>query len=113
MGIYGQDAVYACASSCTEDPACAVWTVTQDHVCWHGSMGSSCHSRDNEVEPSPLAGQRMQHGNVRVLRTLLSMQVYGLQHEQTVESWTTEESIAHCQRLCYSSIDCHYWQYGP
>lgn len=110
--IYGEDPTYSCASSCTEDPACAVWRMSTDHQCWHGTVGSSC-AIDSEDEPAPLAAQRMQHGNVRVLRTLLTMEVFGLQHEETVETWTAEESISHCQRLCHSSIDCHYWQYGP
>lgn len=109
--VYGEDPTYSCASSCTEAPACAVWKMSSDHQCWHGVVGSSC-AVDSDDEEEPLAAQRIQHGNVRVLRTLLLMEVFGLQHEEMAEILSTEESISHCKALCYSSIDCHYWQYG-
>jgi len=111
----------ACGAQCKADPECIVWQwVNQtngDLECWsgnevHGCVGRSAKPGDaSAFKNQLLAGQRLQHGNVKVLNTSKGVQVMGLKkYEET--SGTEAEHITRCRLACHSDVTCGVWQYG-
>lgn len=103
-----------CEESCLMDPLCAVWSEvlenTSDSQCWQGVMGNGCL---NTANPGASRAQRIMHGSYRVLKTLVGMQVNGLELMFDTTTVTPEtEAIKHCRYYCIGSLACQYWQYS-
>jgi len=97
-----------CAAMCTDDVLCAVWQYTDAGHCWWGQGNCDAQGSGAHV----VAGQRIQHGTVTVLSSLLDMQLMGLLHIGLFSSGEQQDHIRRCRGLCYSDTLCRYWQYG-
>jgi len=111
----------ACGAQCKDDPECIVWQwVNQtngDLECWsgnevHGCVGRSAKPGDaSAFKNQLLGGQKLQHGNVKVLNSSIGVQVMNLK-KYVETSGTTAEQIARCRLACHSDVTCSVWQYG-
>eukprot|EP00929_Paragymnodinium_shiwhaense_P034334 TRINITY_DN18704_c0_g1_i2.p1 TRINITY_DN18704_c0_g1~~TRINITY_DN18704_c0_g1_i2.p1 ORF type:complete len:368 (+),score=33.98 TRINITY_DN18704_c0_g1_i2:71-1174(+) len=102
----------ACGTNCRNDPQCAVWIYTSKGgapSCYSGYATSCDNGLPADVKV--LAGQRLQHGRIHILRNITDFQVLNLQ-EATLEQGNEIDRIAQCRELCYSTTACQYWQYG-
>lgn len=109
----------ACEEQCKADMNCSVWQMTKSggkEKCWSGSVVHGCRSRGSDAalgnfEEDLLAGQRMQHGFIKVVSTDSKIQTIGLRHYPE-KTGTQEEQIARCKDNCYTTVTCTVWQYG-
>lgn len=102
-----------CGEYCRMHADCEVWQFLAAGECWYG-QGYSCQLRggDADFQGQVVAGQRLQHGTVQVLRSLLDIQILDLQQIGLFANGNRTTSIARCRKMCYSDVDCRYWQYG-
>jgi len=114
-GLFKQEGITGvkdCSDSCEKSPTCPGWQVGDHDWCYHG-LGHDCFVRPDF---SPVAAQRLQHGQIRPLFDLTGWQVVGLtrQFVDTAEYFQDhQDAIAACKKMCYSEIQCQYWQYSP
>lgn len=105
----------SCEDQCRADPTCAVWETGSDGSCYHG-VGMNCYNSGTDR----VQGQRLQHGNVRVLMDLTGVQILaGMTQAFDVSKVgpsgpfaTATEAAEGCKRVCYSDIYCEYWSYS-
>lgn len=106
----------ACSALCSPDPKCASWQVVSEvgdeGACYQG-LGEDCF-----VNPyfSPVAAQRLLHGKVRKLMDFAGWQIAGLSRvflDDTSYFEDDQDTAKACSLICYSSIECQYWQYAP
>mmetsp|Transcript_35327 Transcript_35327/g.75282 ORF Transcript_35327/g.75282 Transcript_35327/m.75282 type:complete len:714 (+) Transcript_35327:42-2183(+) len=102
----------ACSKLCQQDPKCPAWKVGANGSCLHG-LGEDCFDRAN---PRAAAGQRLMHGKVRVLMDLTGWHILGLRRvfvDHAGYFADSDDAVSSCRRICYSAIECQYWQYTP
>jgi len=99
-----------CQKSCEDDVACSVWQFTTDEVdgCYKG-QGHSCGTRQGEVPVNITGAQRIQRGDVVVLRDITDIYIYGLS-AHAYQSGTAAQNQQRCRQQCYSDIYCQFWQ---
>lgn len=101
-----------CKEDCYKDPSCKVWHFSAEG-CWRSDDPFSCKFRGNT-----LAGERIIHGNVRVIKPLRNLFCEGLQKHifqlsDINDDPVSQDSVAaRCRDMCYSKIDCTAWQYS-
>jgi len=108
-----------CKAVCTDDVKCSVWqwvkAKTGDLQCWTGNIVHGCKSRSGNVtdfdENTLIAGQRLQHGDVKVVSTDSGQETMGLKH-YLEKTGTDEEKVARCKLACYTDVSCSVWQYA-
>jgi len=104
----------ACAETCAQNPVCSVWQFT-DNKCWHSeeSASPSRNCEDREGDSLVVDGaQRLQHGSIRVIMDISSVQIKNLYNLGVFHGDDSEDGSARCRRWCYSYVYCQYWQYG-
>lgn len=100
----------ACKLTCQKNPLCAAWQQTYDGQCYQG-VGQNCFVRENFA---PKAAQRLQQGQVRKLMDLTGWEIKGLSLAFTADHgyFLVEASaVEACRLICYSDIQCQYWQF--
>ncbi|CAE7948221.1 Mss51 [Symbiodinium sp. KB8] len=81
--------------------------------CWLGNGGYDCDFRGgNQNGITVQAAQRLQHGKVHVMKSLVGIKVNKLYNFGLYAEGSQELSISRCRDWCYSSISCEYWQYS-
>lgn len=105
----------ACEEQCKADMTCNVWQMTKVH-CWSGNAVHGCRSRGSDkalgnFEEDLVAGQRIQHGFVKLVAKNSKVEAIGLKHYPETTG-TEAEQIARCKNDCYSDTTCTVWQYG-
>lgn len=108
-----------CSDACVRDAACTTWVFKTDSAvvptathCWIGA-GNHCFQANTVATTVVTAAQRIQRGNVRVLKDMQGYQVLNLANLgvfQAAES--SADGAQRCQNWCYSSIYCNYWSYA-
>lgn len=105
-----------CADSCSDDPECGIWQLAPDGApggggCWQGE-GTSCNTRRNRNDMTPLAAQMVQHGQIMVLADTSHVQVMNLRNVMHARFFNSNmtSAIEACQQYCYSDIHCQHWQ---
>mmetsp|Transcript_40218 Transcript_40218/g.94185 ORF Transcript_40218/g.94185 Transcript_40218/m.94185 type:complete len:414 (+) Transcript_40218:45-1286(+) len=105
-----------CKDACFGDPRCSVWqfvTQVDPPQCWLGNGGYDCDFRGgNQNSITVQASQRLQHGKVHVMKSLVGIKVNKLYNFGLYAEGSQELSISRCRDWCYSSISCEYWQYS-
>jgi len=111
----------ACEEQCKADMDCSVWQMlkhadSKKGGCWSGNVVHGCRSRDSagklrSFEAELLAGQRLQHGFIKVVSTNVKMETRGLLH-YTETTGDEAERIKRCKGYCYTGITCTVWQFG-
>eukprot|EP00442_Polarella_glacialis_P009833 CAMPEP_0115080148 /NCGR_PEP_ID=MMETSP0227-20121206/18516_1 /TAXON_ID=89957 /ORGANISM="Polarella glacialis, Strain CCMP 1383" /LENGTH=478 /DNA_ID=CAMNT_0002467757 /DNA_START=64 /DNA_END=1500 /DNA_ORIENTATION=+ len=108
-------AEYLCKKECEDDSRCAVWQWTTQLTpaqCWIG-FGTDCDKRQGQADSVTVAAaQRLQHGDVHVLKTITGVLINNLYNMGKYQEGTQELSIERCRDWCYSDIGCAYWQYS-
>lgn len=105
----------SCAAICKADALCSIWQLTGGSNCWvglPGSRGSECMGRSGDTEFRPTGAQRLQQGNVQVLKNYTTEWVSGLKNIGVMSAMNGVEDRERCKHQCYSAIDCRYWMYG-
>eukprot|EP00747_Dinoflagellata_sp_TGD_P031501 gnl/TRDRNA2_/TRDRNA2_135321_c0_seq1.p1 gnl/TRDRNA2_/TRDRNA2_135321_c0~~gnl/TRDRNA2_/TRDRNA2_135321_c0_seq1.p1 ORF type:complete len:772 (-),score=98.56 gnl/TRDRNA2_/TRDRNA2_135321_c0_seq1:90-2405(-) len=115
------DGMEQCASSCYQDPFCASWKYTSgsDSCCWHG-LGSQCDSATagstdalvGAQTDALLGAQRIQHGEVRVLKDMEGWEVKNLRFEEVGHDADKATLVKRCKMQCYLDVTCQYWLYS-
>lgn len=108
--------VATCYQRCVRQPLCSAW-VLQSSTAAHGAdcytgEGRFCFQKVSF--PDVVAGQRIMHGDVRVLTDKLkNSQIFGLTHMFDQNYFVDQEPDATnaCRMACYSNLECQYWQY--
>jgi len=106
----------ACEEQCKTNMNCSIWQMTNTTGCWSGNVVHGCRSRgsdkalDNFAEELK-AGQRLQHGFIKVVKTNVKLQTTGLKH-YPVTTGTQEKRIDRCKINCYTDVSCNVWQFG-
>eukprot|EP00747_Dinoflagellata_sp_TGD_P165549 gnl/TRDRNA2_/TRDRNA2_186953_c0_seq1.p1 gnl/TRDRNA2_/TRDRNA2_186953_c0~~gnl/TRDRNA2_/TRDRNA2_186953_c0_seq1.p1 ORF type:complete len:402 (-),score=51.14 gnl/TRDRNA2_/TRDRNA2_186953_c0_seq1:135-1217(-) len=95
-----------CRETCERDVNCPVWQFSSKNECWQGD-GNRCE----EGSLSVLGAQRLQHGDVTVLKDMSHLEVINLFKLAPAAS-DPAQGAASCRNFCYSDIRCEYWQYG-
>jgi len=110
-----------CKAACHGDSLCPSWQFNNETACFIGE-GTGCGAKRSGFPQA--GGQRIQHGNVRVLMDMKtpgegakSFQVLGLKNigkfqMPNGEFPTPEEGVEHCKHRCYANIECRFWQYS-
>lgn len=103
----------SCRESCVRNPKCAVWQETwPGNVCMQG-RGRDCAGLRSGSRANIRSAQRLQHGDVRVLKPLKGMEVRGLRPDFNEKYFKIRrEAEEACRNLCYSDIQCTYWVYS-
>jgi hypothetical protein len=104
-----------CRMACWGDPRCAVWQFVNQTIpgqCWIGA-GIQCDNRGNFVSSINVQGaQRLMHGEVRVLKSMVGVKVKNLFELGEYREGTQDLSIMRCKAWCYSIISCDFWQFS-
>eukprot|EP00931_Biecheleriopsis_adriatica_P107018 TRINITY_DN81361_c0_g1_i1.p1 TRINITY_DN81361_c0_g1~~TRINITY_DN81361_c0_g1_i1.p1 ORF type:complete len:432 (+),score=67.28 TRINITY_DN81361_c0_g1_i1:29-1324(+) len=99
-----------CAKLCNGNTNCAVWEFTTSSKCL---QGTSLQCDDAGTSSSMLVGsQRLQHGDIRVLKDMTGWEVLGLRPLGMGTSNDREQQIKNCKLYCYSMLTCEYWLFG-
>eukprot|EP00930_Biecheleria_cincta_P095123 TRINITY_DN87146_c0_g1_i1.p1 TRINITY_DN87146_c0_g1~~TRINITY_DN87146_c0_g1_i1.p1 ORF type:complete len:869 (-),score=130.71 TRINITY_DN87146_c0_g1_i1:212-2776(-) len=115
----------SCQSWCGKQVSCSVWQEVDRPYpdpaeCWHSyfSPGSECftralHNGSEAVTWKPKRAQRIQHGQIRVLKKLSSVEIKGLRliFDQNYFIDQTQ-AVEACRISCYSDIGCQWWYYN-
>lgn len=114
----------ACQAMCLKEPKCSWWNWQPSAApgapapCQYGVNGVNCGSGNGD-QPAGLppllvtAGQRVAHGDVRVLKDLTGFTVDGLYSTQFGSGNLTQSAqITRCKGICYSTLGCSYWLYS-
>jgi hypothetical protein len=99
-----------CQQACIADPTCSVWQWSWDG-CFTG-QGNDCVDRGGDTLLDVSGAQRIQRGDVTVLKNMSNIYVFGLQDVGTYASGTSAENMQRCRDWCYSNIYCQYWQFA-
>jgi len=103
---FGDEA--ACRSRCITDIFCSTW-LWSISGCYQGK-GVNCYGGGGVFNAS--AGQRVQHGDVIVLKDMSAYDVQNLKNIGIFSSVPAKVGAQRCKFYCYSDIRCQYWQYG-
>ncbi|CAK0875844.1 unnamed protein product [Prorocentrum cordatum] len=100
----------ACARLCRQSARCSAWRFGPGG-CRHG-QGVACDAAGDWERGA--ASQRLQRGEVRVLKKLERLEVVGLLRLSFESGARGSHSgaLSHCREWCYSSIYCQYWQFS-
>jgi hypothetical protein len=84
--------------------------------CWSGTLAHGCLGRGTDAtlqkfEEDLVAGERIQHGFIKVTATNSKMETLGLKHLRE-DTGDEASKIARCKEFCYSDVSCGVWQYG-
>jgi len=113
----------ACEAQCKADVQCSVWQLLKhdgakglEKGCWSGNVVHGCRSRGDDgklrsFEKDLEAGQRLQHGFIKVVSTNVKMETMGLLHYPETTG-TEPEQIERCKQYCYTGVTCTVWQFG-
>lgn len=114
--------VQECQALCYNNPLCSVYQVTngdKPDECYIGGDGAfayNCYDGDASRPWTPKGAQRVQHGDVKVIKDLNSEWVTDADgttlYNAGLESSNGTMDTARCKEKCYSDIACRYWQYG-
>jgi len=110
----------ACRDQCYKDMNCSTWQFIKHAEgvlkCWSGSVMHGCESRGsaaalNSFEDDLIAGERIQHGYIKLVSTNSKLETLGLHHfpETTGDK---ASQIARCREFCETDATCTVWQYG-
>jgi len=91
-----------CETACSNAPNCAVWQYTSTG-CFSGEALQACNQGLLQLS----GAQRIQHGDVRVLKDLRGWQVTGLKNIGSML-----DGPHTCRKICYSDLNCEYWLYA-
>jgi len=110
--VTGIEDADVCRKSCVVNVGCSVWQyIAVVDGCYQG-IGHNCLTRDGGQEDIVVqAAQRLQHGDVRLLRGMADFSIDRLRSLGVQNEGNTTTGIAHCRASCYSDIYCQYWQY--
>eukprot|EP00929_Paragymnodinium_shiwhaense_P008251 TRINITY_DN112197_c0_g1_i1.p1 TRINITY_DN112197_c0_g1~~TRINITY_DN112197_c0_g1_i1.p1 ORF type:complete len:490 (-),score=102.18 TRINITY_DN112197_c0_g1_i1:55-1464(-) len=102
-----------CEESCRQDPMCGVWQFRRSGQCFQGE-GLQCDTPAAAGVPVPVVkAQRLQHGDIRVLKDMAGWEVLNLRSVGFLSSSDDpNDGAIHCRALCYSKLFCEYWQFG-
>jgi len=108
--------VAQCATSCLQTSTCSVWQYVNlpgaEGGCFQGSDTTHCRQRDDGNLVPLLGAQRIQHGDVTVLKIMTSWWVKDLRNLGVWSVGNASQDAEYCRANCYSDIHCQYWQYG-
>eukprot|EP00441_Pelagodinium_beii_P043598 CAMPEP_0197633016 /NCGR_PEP_ID=MMETSP1338-20131121/9487_1 /TAXON_ID=43686 ORGANISM="Pelagodinium beii, Strain RCC1491" /NCGR_SAMPLE_ID=MMETSP1338 /ASSEMBLY_ACC=CAM_ASM_000754 /LENGTH=484 /DNA_ID=CAMNT_0043204599 /DNA_START=51 /DNA_END=1505 /DNA_ORIENTATION=+ len=108
--ITGLKTEAACRLNCEKNPACAIWQFTTGMLCL---QGTSLECDDTMQVSQPLIrGQRIQHGDVRVLKDMTGFEVAHLRPLGMGSSNDQAVEIQRCKEFCYTLLPCEYWSFG-
>jgi len=108
--IAGLNTEKDCQQNCQKNPACAIWQFTTGMLCL---QGTSLECDDTMQASQPLVrGQRLQHGDVRILRDMTGWQVASLRPLGMGSSNDIEDQVKRCREFCYTLLPCQYWSFG-
>lgn len=99
-----------CQQACMADPTCSVWQFSQDG-CYTG-QGTDCVDRGGSTLLQVSGAQRVQRGDVTVLKNMSNVYVFGLSTVGTYAVGTAADNMERCRVWCYSNIYCQYWQFA-
>lgn len=107
-----------CMDQCHKDMLCSAWQWVkhENNVtdCWSGNDMHGCKSRDGDIgtfDNALIGGERIQHGNVRVVSKNVGTETMGL--KKYVEDTGNESAkITRCRLACHGDIACTTWQYA-
>lgn len=100
-----------CESQCKKNELCSVFQLREDGSCWQavGSPGVFCFEN-----PIGVYAGRVMHGKVRVLKSLVGVEIAGLtfafDQNYFIDHLTNGPQA--CRFTCYSSLTCQYWVYS-
>lgn len=103
-----------CHESCTKNPMCSVWQYNHMTQCWQG-IGHNCGLSGWQGSDMLATGaQRLQHGDVYVLKDMRGWDIDGLADlgDTTWGSWNHTDGIINCRSWCYSNLRCQVWTYA-
>jgi len=105
-----QNSSALCQKSCEDDVLCSAWQFNTDEVggCYKG-QGHSCETRQGGDPVHVTGAQRIQRGDVVVLRNISDIYIYGL-IAHVYQSGTLAQNIQRCKQECDSDIYCQFWQ---
>lgn len=96
-----------CQAACMKSSICSVWEFIPESGCWIGRAPGFCLQTQPPLHVA--AAQRLQHGDIRVVKDLTGYQIANLVNIGSLNV----DGPEHCQRVCYSDLACEYWLYGP
>jgi len=100
----GQD----CETACVENPLCSTWqsvpanTTNAKPNCYTGA-GFNCDA-DRQGHDMPAPSARLQHGEIKVIESLTTQQIIGLELHSNLD-------VDACREICYSDLFCQHWQF--
>lgn len=102
----------ACKDACVKDVTCGVWQLigegsNEGPQCYMGTPSHACRGAGQAAN----AGQRLQHGSIRVHKEAKDVHVTGLKH-YVFSTGTEVVNVKRCQQACYSDFTCGVWQYS-
>jgi len=96
-----------CQQACMADATCSVWQFSQDG-CYTGH-GHDCVDRGGDTLLQIGGAQRVQRGDVTVLKNMSTVYLFGLETVGTFGSGDATDNMARCRDWCYSNIYCQFW----
>jgi len=100
-----------CEDTCRRNPTCGMWQFTDLSQCFQGE-GFHCDDGGGRGPVGVRRAQRLQHGDVRVLRDMTGWDVFNLRSLGLWDTGNVTDGVGRCRNYCYSQIFCQYWQYG-
>jgi hypothetical protein len=105
----------SCKDSCERNEACPVWQESwqgSQKVCMQG-RGRDCPGQRASNKVNVIGAQRIQHGSVRVLKSLKGTEVKNLRQDFDAKYYRmSRDAIRACKGMCYSDIECAYWVFS-
>lgn len=105
-----------CEETCKGNPNCAAWqysgigeAANPAGHCYQGVPTGTCETRAGFKADG---GQRLKHGDTKVLKSAIGVEVMNLKEFKMVRDQTVAISEERCQKECYSTWSCGVWQYG-
>jgi len=102
--------VSECQEACLWNATCPTWEMVGG-TCQHGD-GIHCTWGAGSGARVVDAAQRLQHGEVRVLKILDQLEINGLTNIGMFSDASPQQGIARCRNWCYANVYCEFWQYG-
>lgn len=106
-----------CKATCHEDMLCSVWQMVKSNdvlKCWTGSVTHDCldgRGSEAKFESDLVAGERIQHGFIKVVATNDGYETLGLKNHKE-DSGDEATLIKRCQLFCETDVTCTVWEYG-
>merc|ERR1719240_689147 len=109
---YPSETQEECRANCCADAACEVWQFSYTG-CWRGKGHYCRNGQGFKHRPENLrlvAAQRITHGTVKVLDSLVGKRCLGLKEEKYYSTMFEKDLINRCRMKCYSDTSCSVWQ---